>query len=78
MYLLRVEFKYTVKGQGIITCNREWWEVRGGGGGAGGSVGWGFGGEVATRQSFLNRSLDPPLNKKFLDPPLKKHVLPLQ
>ena len=23
---LRVEFKYTVRGQGIITCNRDWWE----------------------------------------------------
>ena len=40
MYPLQVEFKYTVKGQGIITCNRDWWEeVRGGGDG-----GWGGGG----------------------------------
>ena len=31
MHPLGVEFKYTVRGQGIITCNRGWWEgVRGG------------------------------------------------
>ena len=47
MYSLQVEFKYTVKGQGIITCNRDWWEeVREGERGGGG----GFGGEVATRK----------------------------
>ena len=26
MHPLWVEFKYTVKGKGIITCNRDWWE----------------------------------------------------
>ena len=48
---LRVEFKYTVsRGQGIITCNRDWWE--------------GVWGEVIchkkVQRSFLNQSLDPP------------------
>ena len=26
MHPLWVEFKYTVRGKGIITCNRDWWE----------------------------------------------------
>ena len=26
MHSLRVEFNYTVGGQGIVTCNRDWWE----------------------------------------------------
>ena len=30
---LRVQFKYTVRGQGIITYNRNWWEGVCGGGG---------------------------------------------
>ena len=30
---LRVQFKYTVRGQGIITYNRNWWEGVWGGGG---------------------------------------------
>ena len=50
-------------GQGIITCNHEWWEgVCGGGGNV-----------IATkkvRQPFLNQSWDLPPNQKFLDPPL--------
>ena len=50
---LRVEFMYTVsRGQGIITCNRDWWEGV-----------WGVWREVIchrkVQQSFLNQSLDP-------------------
>ena len=52
-----------VRGQGFITCNRDWWE--------------GVWGEVLchkkVQQSFLNQTLDPPPhppNKKFLDLPL--------
>ena len=33
---LRVEFKYTVRGRGIITYNCEWSGLGGGGGGGGG------------------------------------------
>ena len=61
---LQVEFKYTVRGQGIMMCNHDWWE--------------GAWGEVIchkkVKQSFLNQSLDPPHpspNKKILDPPLQ-------
>ena len=51
------EFKYTIRGQGIITCNCDWWERV-----------W----ESKVQQSFLNQSLDPPAapNQTFLDPPL--------
>ena len=48
-----------VRGQGFITCNRDWWE--------------GVWGEVIclkkVQQSILNQSPPPPY-QKFLDPPL--------
>ena len=50
-----------VRGQGFITCNRDWWE--------------GVWGEVichkTVQQSFLNQSLDPPPIKNSWIPPVE-------
>ena len=62
MHPFKSRIQVHVRGQGFITCNRDWWE--------------GVWGEVIchkkVQQSILNQSLGPPPppNKKFLDPPL--------
>ena len=65
MHPLWVEFKYTVRGKGIITCNRDWWE------GVWGV--WGVWGRSNLPQKKFNlepKFAPPPSNKKLLDPPL--------
>ena len=71
MHPLWVEFKYTVRGKGIITCNRDWWEGV-----------WGVWGvwvrsnlpqkssTVLSEPKFAPLPAPPPSNQKFLDPPL--------
>ena len=56
---LRVKSKQTVSGQGIITCDHDWWE-----GVCGREVIW----LIRVQQSFLSQSLNPPIRNSWIRP----------